>query len=350
MEFLAGTEKQFFDFISEIDEKDKVAIVSHIDDDGICSVVPAEKVLGNVEIIKFVHVGGEYIKPFVPEFKEKKINKVLFFDLAIENSMDGMKKLLEFAEVLVLDHHRFDEDLNYDKLIYLKTESSKCSSYASYYLFSKIQNLEDIDWIALIGTVGDWCYYENKEFCDKIIKKYGLDIKDNFKEMKIWKIADMISRAMIYWRYHNNEDIFGFYEKLKNASLKELSEFEEMTKPVVEEIKKWNEKFYDERKEFKKGYFWEFRPKYSVKNNIVSALSEKEPDKFFVFITERDENDFFTISSRCQSKKGNCVELLKCALEGVEGSSGGHVVAAGGVCNKKDKEKFKENLFKILDE
>lgn len=54
MKFLAGSEKRFFDFISNLTDKDKIALLSHNDGDGIVSALIASKVLGKIDCPKLL--------------------------------------------------------------------------------------------------------------------------------------------------------------------------------------------------------------------------------------------------------------------------------------------------------
>ena len=53
-QFQAGSEKRFANFISSLDKKDKIALISHgADLDGIASAKITNKII-NADIIKFV--------------------------------------------------------------------------------------------------------------------------------------------------------------------------------------------------------------------------------------------------------------------------------------------------------
>jgi single-stranded DNA-specific DHH superfamily exonuclease len=151
IKFLVGNEKRFYDFISKLNEKDKIALVSHNDADGMASAVIAAKVLGKVEYLKFTSYNPESLESIVAEMKEKKINKAIVTDLSMDEVNLG--EMAKFAEVLAIDHHMFRNDLNSDRVVYIKSPSEYPASCMCHYLFSKIQAIPG--WIAALGIASD---------------------------------------------------------------------------------------------------------------------------------------------------------------------------------------------------
>ena len=128
MEFLAGNEKRFSDFISNLTDKDKIGILTHNDGDGVCSAVIAAKVIGNVDYIKFLDYSPDIIKSLIDELKKRKINKLIILDFVVENDLGSIKEIEKFAEILIIDHHVFVQDINSEKTVFIKTKSISPSS------------------------------------------------------------------------------------------------------------------------------------------------------------------------------------------------------------------------------
>ena len=81
MKYLIGKEKDFYDFLDGIIPKDNVAIISHIDLDGITSALLVKEILGSkkikVKAMKFIEYGSGMFVKVLREFKKKKITNCL---------------------------------------------------------------------------------------------------------------------------------------------------------------------------------------------------------------------------------------------------------------------------------
>ncbi|MFH1249339.1 MAG: DHH family phosphoesterase [archaeon] len=339
MEFLAGSEKRFFDFFSELTEKDRIALISHTDLDGFASALSIYKVIGKYDYIEFLDYSESMLERILPEIKKRKINKIIFSDLAIDSNTKGLEEIRKLSRVLIIDHHKFDNDLNSENIVYIKTESRVPPSYSCYSLLSRMQSLEKIDWIAACGIVADWCYDQNKEFVDSIIEKYSLREDKDIKKTELWDISSNLSLFLIYFRKNMREA----FEILNNADLKNFDVITTYSKKVESEIEELSARFYKERELQNYGYYWNFSPKLKIKSFLINSLSYKEKDKLFVFATP--DNNLLRISLRRQDGKIDCDSLAKKAAEGFRNSTmGGHKAAAGGEIVKEDENKFKENL------
>ena len=107
----------------------------------------------NANLIKFVDY-DELNNNLLNELNKNNINKVIMTDLSI-GDISFIKKLEEFSSILIIDHHIFQEDLNSEKTTFMNSRDY-CASYISYCLFSKIKNLEKIDWLVALASVSDW--------------------------------------------------------------------------------------------------------------------------------------------------------------------------------------------------
>lgn len=331
MKFLAGSEKQFFEFISELNEKDKVALICHNDLDGISSGLCASKVVGNLEMIKFIDYSENMIVDILDEIKKKKINKIMFFDISFDDNTLGLAELSKLCSILVLDHHRFIKDLNSPRIAYIKTETENCVSYVSYYLFSKIQNIAELEKIVALSVVSEFGENESLDFSEKVMKKYNLDKK----------LSDKLALFLIYFRDNFNEAFEILNDFDSNTS--KIAKYSAIVEKEILRI----EKDFEKRKEtYSWGYYYKIDSKFEIKSFVSTKLSLKE-DKLFVLLFEK--NDKVSVSFRCHTRKFNCFELAIKATENIPNSSaGGHIPAAGANINFKDEIQFKENLIKIL--
>jgi len=338
-QFLAGSEKRFFEFISKLNEKDKIALLSHTDLDGIASAKIANKVIDAdfMRFIDYIELNSDLIK----NLKDKKIKTLILTDISINNP-DFIKEAEKHFNLLIIDHHTFKEDYNSEKTVFMNAHNY-CAAYLCYYLLSKIQDLEKFDWLIACASISDWAYFNNKEFMTSTFEKYQDEFKFEEdiirKKGKFWDAQWKLTLALIYYK----EDLKFVFDSIgENFKMDNL---EEGYSIVQEEIDKALEKFESEKVEFKDGYFWEFAPERRIGSLISTLTSTKHLDK--TVIIARPGEKYYSFSARRQDKKINMAELLQKLIAGLEDSdAGGHIAAAGGHVLMKDLEEFKKRLQK----
>src|SRR3989344_4306484 len=338
IEFLVGSEKRFAEFISNLNKKDKIALISHSRDiDGIVSAKVMDSVI-DANLVKFVDY-NELNNDLLTELKKNKINKTIVTDIGAENSF--FSELEKFSEVLIIDHHTFKEDLNTEKIVFLNAQGL-CAAYISYYLFSKIRSLEKLDWLVAIARVSDWLYQKNRKWLEEVYIKYGynftLENGGIKQESRFSDLAIKISSSILYF----NNDVKKVFDSL-GENFGEIGDLGKYANEVQEEIDKSIEKFWKERKEINERLFWIFKPKFPIGSVISGIISLKEQNKTLIIIEERKE--LYHIHARRQDQKENMAVFVKRLVNGLEGASGGgHIPAAGAYFLKKDLEKVMERL------
>jgi len=340
MEFIAGDEKRFAEFISNLNEKDKIAILSHNDMDGLTSAVIVSKVLGKIDYIHFVGYSFGEFQRVLEEVKKRKINKIVFTDLAIDNIEVNIKEFEKISSILAIDHHPMHQDLNSDKTIFIKADSDFPASYLCYYLFSKIQKIPS--WIPAIGIISDCPHKYNAKNSDKAFNDFNLE-KEN---MNLFDAVSRANLALIYFK--DNEE--KFYDVLMNAKnpddLRVLDKFAAEVKKEFDFLIDDFEKNHEKHGKLK---IYSLNPKYNLASSLINKISCKHINNSIIFISLR--GDYMGISARRQDKKISMPELLKKSLEGIpESTSGGHVAAAGAEVPIKYLTKFKENLIRVHKE
>ncbi len=337
--FLAGSEKKFFDFVSKLTDKDKIALISHNDADGIASAVIASKVMGNLEYVNFIGYKPELLKPVVPELKARKINKVIFTDLSIgEREISSLNELTKFAEVLIIDHHLFLSDLNSDKITFMKSRDEFPASYMCYYLFSKIQKIEG--WIAAIGTAADRVDLYHNSDASRVFEDFGLG--EASKTGYFWKYVMNLGYALIYFKGKEKE----VYDILvKAGKIEDLDVLDAHASEVQKELDFHLNEFEKKHEEMWDLHYYLYKPHFSINSMLINAISTR--DRTETYIVVADNGAISRISARRQDRKIDCVALLKNAIEGLPNSeAGGHMMAAGANIPSEFLGKFKENLFK----
>jgi single-stranded DNA-specific DHH superfamily exonuclease len=339
-----GSKKRFLDFVSALDEKDKIALVSHTDLDGIASAKVANKVIGADEL-RFVGY-GELNMDLVEDLRRGGFNKVIFTDLFIEGR-EFIDSLESFSEILILDHHRTKEDVNSEKTVFIKSEDGYCAAYLCYKLFSEIEDIEKIDWLVACACISDFCNIKNMDWMKEVFSKYGSDFDDfsqigfrldNINKTKFHEIQWALTLALVYFDkdYRNVFDGIG-------ESFGDIGGLRDHASEVQDEINRVVEKFENERQEFNGGYFFSFNPKFRIASITSNVLSQKYPEK--TLILAREDRDYYNFSARRQDGRADMNVFTRKLVEGLDNANaGGHVPAAGGRFQKKDIEEFKKRL------
>ena len=340
MEFLAGNEKRFADFISNLNERDKIAILSHNDRDGICSAVIVSKSIGNPDYVGIIPLDLFNLPEIISELKKKKINKIIICDLAIFDSKELLKKLEEFAELLVIDHHPFMEDLNSERITYLKADTHYPAAYICYYLFSKIKEIPEI--FGVLGTLCDTDYKYNENNAETIYDDYGF----KSKKQNLWEIARNLTYAIIYFKDSNPKKVYDIL--MGDNYLENLKKLEKYSKIILDEIESHTKDFEKNHDEYKDLILYLYKPKFSFASILSTIISLRDFSKTIILAYEKEGR--IRMSCRRQDGKVDCNRLMRLSVEGIPDSkAGGHFKASGGDIPKESFEKFKENLFRVYD-
>jgi len=341
IDFSVGNEKRFSDFITTLNAKDKIALISHTDLDGVASAKVVNKVV-EADIIRFVDY-EDLDDKLVKQLKKEKIKQVILCDLNIKDR-EFVNGLISFSKLLIIDHHPIHEDYNSEKTVFLNPfgEEFYCSTYICYYLFSKIQNLEKLDWLVACACIADFAYLDNKEWMKGVYEKY----KDTFilnngeisKNGKMWDLQWKLSLALIYYE-DNLERLFN----LIGEEFGNIQDLDKHTSTVQKDINSYLNKFESERIEIQDGYFFEINSRLGIKALIANILSVKYSNKTIIIGSSKGEVYF--LSARRQDKRKDMGALLERLLGGFKNSSaGGHVPAAGARFLLKDRKEFLRRL------
>ena len=337
IEFLAGTEEKFKEFMGNLSASDKIALVSHTDHDGVAAAKVASEVV-KYDVLKFVDY-SELNEDLVKELDMKGVNKIIMTDLGIDD-VNVIQSMSIFADVLIIDHHLFKEDVNSDKITFMNAKDY-CATYLVYYLFSKIKNIEELDWLVACASLADWMYFKNTEFMTKTYEKYGevfSDDKIEVKKTKFWDVQFKIVLSTFYFE----DNLLNVFEGI-GKEFGELTGIEENIGEVQKDIDDTLKRFENEKEIYGDVYLWEFSSKFNIKSIVATLLSSKEQDKTLIIMSKHGKT--YGISARRQDKTVNLPEFLEKLLKGFEHSaSGGHIPAAGASFLARDLPEFKKRL------
>ncbi len=342
MKFLAGDEKSFIEFISNIDDKDKVGIISHTDSDGLVSALLFNKILGEVELIEFVNYGKDWLKEAKKKINNKEINKVIILDLHVDEAESDIKTIAKKAELLIMDHHQWDKNINSDKITFLLTEQKNTPSLAGYKLLNKFQSLNNLDFLVGIALINDYCFENNKKFLSKLEKKYNITAKEFNSELG--EYAKIVANTLIYFE----PNLKKAYQELKKVDrLEKIDKLKQYSNKVEREIERINNDFDKNKEVHDWGYYYYLDSKFRIGSVFSTRKSRENPEKLFIIAKYRDGE--ISVNAKQQDGKVNCSKVLKKAIEGIpESNAGGHKPAAGAEMPKQYLEKFKQNLNKVM--
>ena len=339
--FIIGSEKRFAEFISKLNDKDKITILTHTDLDGITSAKIVEKVIQSDQIIPIDYT--DLNEELVEKLKQQKMTKIIITDILIKSN-EIIEKLEKFAEILIIDHHPPKVDFNSEKTIFLNAQDN-CATYLCYYLFSKAQDVSELDWLTACACIADWAYFNNQEFMSQTFEKYDdkFEIINNIirKSGKFWELQWEITLALIYSKDSPKKVFDSIGKEFGN-----IGDLKKHAEEINDYINESIEKFEKEKQEINGRFFWEFNPKFHVGGIAGTLTSVKYPNK--TIIIARNNEKFYNFSFRRQDMKENVGELIEKLIQGFpEANGGGHIPAAGGHVLIKDKEEFLERLKTI---
>jgi single-stranded DNA-specific DHH superfamily exonuclease len=352
--------EQFKNYISSINKDNKIAILHDTDPDGLSASalvqISFKRLNKNIDLLISKHKYGRFItKEFIDELIQNKITHIISVDLPFESYVD-IEKLSNF-KIMVMDHHPVTNQNVPKNVLVIKPQffqskiepSRVCASNVVYTFFSKIIDLSKEDWIATIGMIADITYEAEKEFIDKVFQKYNISIKSNPFDTDFGRLVNYVA----YADCSDNKDDLIYAQKvlLDTIDYKEAKVKLEKFKIVEDEINYYIDNFPKNAQLINNIYFYEIKPKYFV-GSIISTLTSlrKAQNYVLLVIEDKDNDELFNISARCQNKKFNMGKMMHEIASKLSGASGGgHIPAAGGKIRKEDKEKFKSLVIEWIN-
>jgi oligoribonuclease NrnB/cAMP/cGMP phosphodiesterase (DHH superfamily) len=341
MEYLSGSKQEFFDFLNKLEKKDRIAVITHIDLDGIASAILINEILKQkkmkISSLSFINYEKGMFEEAEKDFK-KGTDKVFILDINVNSDYEGFKELKKKYNVFLIDHH--PSELESDNMIKTKTED--CVTFAIFEMAKHEFDLEKEEWLVCATMIAEFSYKNKNNF--EFIKKHYPEINlETISYSEPGKISDKIYSATIYFKGKEKR----VFDMILKDKMKKINKYHVL---IEKEIQKGIEKFKKEAEFFPKNnlYFYYDNPKFSTNSVIATILSIKEPEKSFIFVHDtQNKPDFVSVSSRNQNGKENMNLLMKKGIVGLENATaGGHVCASGGKFLKKDLEKFKENILR----
>ncbi|MBI4895574.1 MAG: DHH family phosphoesterase [Candidatus Aenigmarchaeota archaeon] len=338
--------KKAMNFLKNIKEKDGVIIVFNNDLDGMCSCTIVKKYLnklGNDPYIISQPMPPD--KNLIRRMQTGVPNKIIFLDMAIDQSATVVKKIKGIADVLIIDHHLIAQDLNSNNVIHFNPRLKdpkiyQSASYLSYKIISKLDSsIEGIEWIGALGAIADYDLSSSQDLIKEAQKKY--DLRKLHKAVAILD-SQKATRAMTC------EQIVGALMAIKDPEkILETQEFMKSYEEIESEKTAILSNAQDQSKTVGNLVLYEISSKFNLRSEISTRLAEKQKDKF-VMVYEKVGKKINS-SVRNQSKKFNVDKVLKKAMEGLSGQAGGHEAAGGVTIDEKDWNLLIDNILAIIN-
>lgn len=307
------------------------------DTDGLTSYLLLKRFLGRGK--GFMIKSPSLDKSYERKISEHKPDKIFVLDKPVidDEFVEETKNL--GLQLIWLDHHPLERELNnitYFSPLLEKPESNEPVSYWCY----KITKRDE--WVTMLGCLGDW-------FLPEFAKKFASEHESIFYECKnagdalyrteLGKLAKIISFAM----KDKTSAVIRMMQLLEKArSAEEIlaKDGYECIFKRYEQVNKRYEKLLERAKKISnKIIFFIYSGDLSISGELSNELHYLFPEKNIVVAYTKGSK----VNLSFRGKKIR--EIGEKAMQGIEGSFGGHENAAGGVISSAGLEKFKNNFF-----
>jgi single-stranded DNA-specific DHH superfamily exonuclease len=341
---------KFKSFVKSLSKEDHIAIIHHMDTDGICSTVIMSRALERLEYKVERLMGSSYYMfsySHLKALRDEGINKLIFLDIAVDQFPNIKQELELFDAVLVVDHHKTYKNINAPQITLVKAEylnpkitgSDYCATHMVFDLMSEVVDISDLDWIVAVGMITDITDAKQGKFLGRMYKKYKttrqqllavgvvIDAGKQANPPQVDRAREMVLMAESY------KDIL-------------TSPFSKIAKGIKNEIDFWVNKFEEKAENKKDIWLYEIDPGASVIASVSTVLALKYPE--YSIIVVHHYKDRVSISARNHLRKRAMNTLLEKAVKGFKGANaGGHVPAAGAGIREKDYAEFKKRIWKM---
>lgn len=336
------------EFLKNINKKDDVIVIFNNDADGICSGVLIEKVVAEATGKRSYSIAQPMPpdKNLIRKIQSTVPSKIILTDMAIDQVPHLVKRLAGICDVLILDHHQLNKNMNSRGIVHYNPRMENAgvyqsTSYIAYKICSQIMPMKEHLWIAAVGMVADYNLDFSQDIVKEIRKQYG--IEGDLYSSWIGRIADMIEAARATKQFTCEQmleiifSVEGHEEILDNSGfLDAYKEIQGEIEAVLDDARKSSEILGSI-------LFYNIKSKYNLSSAISTRLSELYKNR--LIIVWQKAGNRIKVSARNQ-KGMNVGKIMEKAVHGF-GSGGGHEAAAGATLPAADWEKFKENLIKL---
>jgi single-stranded DNA-specific DHH superfamily exonuclease len=337
-------------WINTLSSFGSIVIVYHRDPDGVCSAVIMSKLLErtgktNIRFISSDAPSHEMEDELLRKLMKDKPAYIIFLDLAIDqlSNMVQIMKERSGAKIMIIDHHQLSIDLNptithinprlKNRDVYLP------ASYLTYKIAEKMLKAKDLDWVAVIGIVGDHAFSDCKEFLEKFTERERIE---NLRKSDLGLLASVIELTRPEEKIEEFVKLLSKYDSYRKLIKENKSLFDEYW-----EIKKQIDQLVDDfenKAEFFKDAgvaIYEIDSERPLQSMVSGLVSERFP--VTTIIVGRESGGKYRCSVRNQMGVDVSTLVKKATIGIIGGSGGGHPQAAGAKIPKNDWQRFKNN-------
>ncbi len=326
-----------------------IDIVHHIDSDGLCAAA---------QMIKFLEkkgkdynlVSGSPQRMRYSNFYNKLKNElIIFLDLPADQFMEEIYKLNNRANIIIIDHHVLNKDMNSDSIIHYNPVLDGINKYCPsskqvYDLFKKH------DWIAVIGVLGDLGGKHWRDWINRVERKHGLKpcSGENCLDSEFVKYDHLINSARMVKGEEGSDKALKVlidsksFEEFKEESVK-LMDWEKEVSDYLDELKDTFEKDKLENEKLELLTYTLRNLKYNIGSALSTIVSMKHHNKTVVLFIIK--GSIVNVNLRRQDGKYDMAELSRQSTKGLlKASGGGHAKAAGASLRLVDYAEFRNKL------
>jgi len=342
-------------FLRSITKKDKVCIIHDTDPDGVCSAIIMAKCVERLRGKKIeMHIPVDkkqygITTGMMKVLKKKKITKLITVDFSAEHDIPKLKKLEKQMQILIIDHHKIYNKIRskktvlYKPQLFSKIEPSRyCTAKLAYDAAKRVENVEDLDWVAATACIADIATKPWKKWLNQVFKKWKVKMKKDLFKTEIGQVAVTISSTEVYDARLVPKCFEVFYKakKPKDVLKSKLGKYRKIIdKELFRHIKLFNKK----SKKYGNVHVYEMAAKYRIHSPMSTILGLKYPHKTIIIINKI--GNLIAVSARRGDRKIAVNLLLEKAVKGIPGANaGGHTPAAGAGFHSKHLKKFKQRL------
>lgn len=324
-----------------LDIRGKRILFYHRDCDGVCAAALWLRFFTDFEAMP--REGPRMDNRFVKHVVDQDPDLLVFIDLPVDQEWKRVEKMLDSlpdTRILIIDHHIVEKDLNSGRILHINPKLKKDVYLPAAFLVYRIleqlgEDVEELDWVAALGVVGDYGFEDCGDFLDAIgIKNLdkGTELVSAAITLKGLKGADIVLKLLLAsdsYREFLQAKTLGLWKKYVDREFRD----------VISDFKKEREEHKDANL-----VIYIIKSRLNFVSVVATHFSEKLPDK--VILIGKKGRYGWKLSVRNQSGEVNVGDLAKKCAKGI-GSGGGHKKAAGGIV--KDWEKFKRRLLAELE-
>jgi single-stranded DNA-specific DHH superfamily exonuclease len=266
----------------------------------------------------------------------------------------------EFScNILVIDHHSIQDLPTGKNITYFNPKIENNMIYTPackicFDLFSKIVDINDLDWISAIGIISDSGAIHHKDFLKKVFEKYSQETKkdkDYLSDSFFGYLGDIINTGKVV---KGNDGALMALRILRDSStpqdfLENAYELRQLCDDVNSYLKEISLDFESRKESYENLdlYFYIFSPKYKIGSILSTIVSFKHPNKTVIIFSKKSR--IISVSYRRQDKLVDMNELARQSVKGLkQAGGGGHIPAAGGHVQTKDLNILKRNIITTL--